>query len=80
MENKYSLKDNNDDIKNTKQNTDYSSETNDNRRILQNIKKEIDKTKSMINNLKSQNKKLKNKLNQKKIYILLKAKKKKQKI
>ena len=77
MENKYSLRDNNDDIKNTKQNTDYSSETNDNRRILQNIKKEIDKTKSMINNLKSQNKKLKNKLNQKEKYNTIGSEKEK---
>ena len=36
--NKYSLKDKNDDIINTQPNNDLSSETNDNRKILQNIK------------------------------------------
>ena len=60
-ENKFILEDKNDDILNT----NCSSETNDNRAILQNIKKEIDKTKDMINNLKSENKKLKSKLNKK---------------
>ena len=62
--NKFKLGDKTDDIMNIKQNI-YSSETNDNRKILQNLKIEIDKTKNMINNLKSENKKLKNKLNQK---------------
>jgi hypothetical protein len=75
--NKYSLKDKNDDIINTQPNNDLSSETNDNRKILQNIKKEIDKTKSMIINLKSQNKKLKNRLNQKEKYNTISSDKEK---
>lgn len=75
--NKYSLKDKNDDIKNSQKNNDLSSETNDNRRILQNIKKEIDKTKSMVSNLKSQNKKLKNRLNQKEKYNTIAGEKEK---
>ena len=75
--NKYSLKDKNDDIINTQPNNDLSSETNDNRKILQNIKKEIDKTKSMVSNLKSQNKKLKNRLNQKEKYNTISSDKEK---
>lgn len=64
IRNKFKFGDNTDDIINIKQNI-YSSETNDNRKILQNLKIEIDKAKNMINNLKSENKKLKNKLNHK---------------
>ena len=64
VRNKLTIRDKNDDIMDIKQ-EQYSSETNDNRKILQNLKKEIDKTKNMINNLKSENKKLKNKINQK---------------
>ena len=75
--NKYSLKDKNDDIINTQPNNDLSSETNDNRKILQNIKNEIDKAKSMIINLKSQNKKLKNRLNQKEKYNTISSDKEK---
>ena len=62
--NKFSKEDRSDDIMNQNQNK-YSIETNDNRKILQNLKKEIDKTKCMIFNLKSENKKLKNELNKK---------------
>ena len=59
--NKYSLKDKNDDIINTQPNNDLSSETNDNRKILQNIK----------------NKKLKNRLNQKEKYNTISSDKEK---
>ena len=59
--NKFILGDKNDDILNT----NCTSAISDNRKILQNIKNEIDKTKDMINNLKSENKILKNKLNEK---------------
>ena len=61
--NKFEIGDKNDDIFNIKPNC-YSPETNDNRKILQNLKSEIDKTKTMIHNLKSENKKLKHKINQ----------------
>ena len=61
--NKFEIGDKNDDIFKIKPNC-YSPETNDNRKILQNLKSEIDKTKTMIHNLKSENKKLKHKINQ----------------
>ena len=64
LDNKFSIEDKNDDIINMKLNH-YSLDINDNKMILQNLKKEIDKTKYMIGNLKTENKKLKNKLNQK---------------
>ena len=64
LDNKFSIEDKNDDIINMKQNH-YSLDINDNKKILQNLKIEIDKTTYMIGNLKSENKKLKNKLNQK---------------
>ena len=61
--NKFTIDDKNDDIINIKQDC-YSPETNDNRKILQNLKNEIDKTKTMINNLKIENKKLKYQISQ----------------
>ena len=63
VSNKISLSDKNDDIINIKQDS-FSPETNDNRKILQTLKNEIDKTRNMINNLKSENKKLKHQMNQ----------------
>ena len=63
VSNKISLSDKNDDIINIKQDS-FSPETNDNRKILQTLKNEIDKTQNMINNLKSENKKLKLQINQ----------------
>ena len=61
--NKFEIDDKDDDIFKIKPNC-YSPETNDNRKILQNLKSEIDITKTMIHNLKSENKKLKHKINQ----------------
>jgi hypothetical protein len=62
--NKLKINDKNDDIINIKQ-YHYTTEANDNRKILQNLKKEVDKAKDMIDNLKIENKNLKNKLDSK---------------
>ena len=59
--NKFKISDKNDDIMNIKQ-YHYTTEANDNKKILQNLKIEIDKAKDMIDNLKKENKNLKNKL------------------